>query len=262
MKISVITVCRNSETTLRNTLDSFLSQTYRDKKLLLVDGASTDSTVDMARSYRSHDVHIVSEPDHGIYDAMNRGLRLFDGDAVGFLNSDDTFHDENSLSKIAVGLQDADIVYGDQILVADQLSKRVIRMWHAGDFNRRTSFRMGWVPPHPTFYVRRSVVEKIGDFNLRYRIASDYDFMLRAMSSEGFRVRYIPTTLVDYQLGGTSSKGLRNIIQGNLECLDSRRRHLQSGPVDLALFLRVLRRLVQFRSGIFKMAGSSHPGRG
>jgi glycosyltransferase len=261
MKISVVTVCRNSEATLRNALESFLSQTYRDKSLLVVDGASTDSTLNIARSYRSPEITVISEPDRGIYDAMNRGLRLFDGDAVGFLNSDDAFHDTGALSSIAAGLQDADIVYGDQTLVADHDSKRLIRMWRAGEFRRDVSFRMGWVPPHPTFYARRSVVEKIGEFDLRYSIASDYDFMLRAMAVEDFRVKYIPKTLIDYKLGGTSSKGLRNIVRGNLECLDSRRRHLRSGLIDLALFLRVLRRLAQFRIGMPKSTSSAYPGR-
>lgn len=252
MKISVVTVCRNSEKTLAGTLDSFVAQTYGEKELLLIDGASTDRTLDIARSYNSTDIRISSEPDRGIYDAMNRGLRLFQGDAVGFLNSDDTFHDEASLSRIADGLREADIVYGDQILVADHHTKRVLRMWRAGRFNPRLSFKTGWVPPHPTFYVRRSVIEKIGTFDLRYRIAGDYDFMLRAMNEGGFRIAYIPHLLIDYQIGGASSNGVRNVIRGNLECLDSRRRHFRGGAIDLAIFLRIARRLGQIRPGIFR----------
>jgi glycosyltransferase len=253
MKISVVTVCRNSEKTLAYTLDSFMNQTYPDKELVLIDGASTDRTLEIARSYNSKDISVFSSPDLGIYDAMNTGLRRFCGEAVGFLNSDDTFHDENALSRVADGLNNADIVYGDQTLVADHASKRVVRMWKGGKFDPKNSFKIGWVPPHPTFYVRRAVIEKIRAFDLRYKIASDYDFMLRAMTDNGFRVTYVPHILVDYQLGGTSSGGIRNMVRGNLECLDSRKRHFNSGAIDLALFLRVARRIAQIRPGFLSL---------
>lgn len=244
MNISVVTVCLNSAATIAATIESFLAQRHPEKQLLLIDGVSRDRSVEIVRAYNSPLIEVISEPDRGIYDAMNKGLRLFRGDAIGFLNSDDAFHDEFALVRIAAALQDGDIAYGDQYLVADHRSKRIVRTWRAGEYYRR-AFQFGWVPPHPTFYVRRNVAEIVGEFETRYSIAADYDFMLRAMVSRPFRIRYIPKFLVDYQVGGSSTNSLSSILKGNLQCLDSRQTHLGSGPVDIALFMRVARRLLQ-----------------
>jgi glycosyltransferase len=246
MKVSVVTVAYNSEGTIRQTIESFLRQHHPKKELLIVDGCSTDETVTIARSFGSPAIRIVSEKDDGLYDAMNKGLRLFSGDAVGFLNSDDTFHSNRSLELIAEGLQDGDVVFGDLYMVTDHETKRTLRSWKTGSFSR-TAFRLGWAPPHATFYVRRDVAERVGAFDLRYRIASDYDYMLRTLMMPDLRVRYLPHVLVDYRLGGLSSGSLGNVVKGNLECLDSRQRHLQSAWVDPALFLRPVRRLLQAR---------------
>jgi glycosyltransferase len=246
MKISVVTVAYNSAGTIRQTVESFLRQRYVDKELLIIDACSTDETVPIVQSYRADSIRIVSEKDAGIYDAMNKGLGLFAGEAVGFLNSDDTFRTDKSLDLVGEGLRDADIVFGDLYMVTDHRTKRVFRTWKAGEFSA-SAFRFGWMPPHPTFYMRRSVAEKVGMFDLRYRIASDYDYMLRAMLVPNHRIKYVPHFLIDYQVGGISSGSVRGVVQGNLECLDSRRRHLRSSALDAALFLRPLRRLLQVR---------------
>lgn len=246
MKISVVTVAYNSAATIRQTIESFLWQRHSDKELLIIDGCSIDDTVSIARSFQSPAIRIVSEKDAGIYDAMNKGLRLFSGDAVGFLNSDDAFHSENSLGLIAQALEQSDIVFGDLDMVTDHESKRTMRSWKAGSFSR-AAFQLGWAPPHATFYVRRHVAESVGQFDLRYGIASDYDFMLRTMMRSHVRIAYVPHVLVDYRLGGLSSRSLSNIVRGNLECLDARRRHLRSSRIDAALFLRPMRRLFQMR---------------
>lgn len=247
MIISVVTVCQNSEATIARTIDSFFRQSYPHKELIVIDGASSDRTLDIVRRYGGR-IELVSEPDQGTYDAMNKGLRRFRGAAVGFLNSDDSFHDNGTLERIAEGLREADIVYGDQHLLTAGEPKRLVRVWEAGNFHSGL-FKLGWVPPHPTFYIRRQVAEKVGEFDTRYRLASDYDFMLRALELERFRVHYIPEILIDYQIGGASSKGVGASVKGNLECLDSRRRHLHSGLIDRALFLRYTRRLLQLRAG-------------
>ncbi len=158
---------------------------------------------------------------------MNKGFRLFQGDAVGFLNSDDTFHDSRALSDIAAAMQDSDIVYGDLNMVTDHRTKRVARAWRGGAFNRY-SFQLGWVPPHPTFYMRREVAEKVGDYDLSYITTADYDYMLRALALNDFRVRYIPRVIADFQMGGISTRGWRVTLRGNLECLRSRRVHLNA----------------------------------
>ena len=255
MKISVVTVAYNSAGTIRRTIESFLRQRHDDKELLIIDGCSTDDTVPIARSFQSRAIRVVSERDTGLYDAMNKGLRLFSGDAVGFLNADDTFHSEQSLDLIVEGLEEPDVVFGDLHMVTNHETKRTLRNWKTGPFSR-TAFRLGWAPPHATFYVRREVARSVGEFDLRYRIASDYDYMLRTLVTRGLRVRYLPRVLVDYRLGGLSSGSLRNVIKGNLECLNSRQRHLRSAWVDTALFLRPMRRLLQLRW--FKPKASGH----
>ena len=247
MKISVITASYNSETTIGFTVESFLGQNHADKELLVVDGASTDATLKIVESFGSDAIRVISEQDKGVYDAMNKGFRLFRGDVVGFLNSDDTFHDSNALTDIAAAMQDSDIVYGDLDMVTDHRTKRLVRSWRGGTF-RRYSFQLGWVPPHPTFYMRREVVQKVGDYDLSYVTTADYDYMLRALALNDFRVRYLPRVIADFQMGGISTRGWRVSAQGNLECLRSRRVHLHAPVIDAAFFLRFLRRVLQIRT--------------
>ena len=244
MKISVITICRNSQATIGYTIESFLRQRHPNKELVVVDGLSTDDTLKIIDSFSSDAISVVSEADAGIYDAMNKGLRRYSGEAVGFLHSDDTFHDETSLETIAEALGKADIVFGDLEMVRDHVSKDIVRVWRPGDFTR-LGFHLGWIPPHPTLYTRRKVFDAVGEFDTKYAIAADYDFMLRALMKHRFSSMYARTTLVDFQVGGTSTKGLSSFITGNLECLDSRRRHFGRFPIDLALFGRPIRRLYQ-----------------
>ena len=244
MKITTVTVCYNVPATIGRTVQSFLAQTHPDKELLVIDGGSTDGTVEAIQSFQSGAIRIISEPDSGIYDAMNKGLALFSGEAVGFLNADDVYHDVLVLTRIAQALESADAVYGDLKMVADQTSKKTVREWQAGAFVPG-SFRDGWMPPHPTFYLRRELVEKTGPFDLTYRISADYDFMLRALELHNPRVRHIPHTLVDFTIGGVSTKNPMAVILGNLECLRARRRHVQAPFIDVALFAKPLRKLRQ-----------------
>src|SRR5579872_881236 len=154
MKISVITASYNSEATIGFTLESFLAQKHVDKEMLVIDGSSSDTTLKIIESFGSDAIRVFSEQDKGVYDAMNKGFRAFQGDAIGFLNSDDTFHDPEALGDIAAAMQDADIVYGDLNMVADHGTKRLVRSWRGGTYHRY-SFQLGWVPPHPSFYMRR-----------------------------------------------------------------------------------------------------------
>jgi glycosyltransferase len=246
MKISVITVCFNSETTIAHTISSFLAQTHANREMVVVDGCSTDRTLEIVRSFREPSIRIFSEPDGGIYDAMNKGLKLYQGDAIGFLNSDDMFHDSTVLERISAGLGDADVVYGDVLFVTNQTQKRPVRTWRAGPY-RRGCFRYGWLPPHPTFYIRRELADAVGPFDLSYGLSSDYDYMLRAMEVQSPRVRYLPNILVDFMHGGSTTQSPFRYVTGNLHCLRSRRRHLDAPLVDLALFLKPLRKAHQFR---------------
>jgi glycosyltransferase len=236
MKISVVTVCFNSEATIAHTIRSFLSQTYPHKEMLVIDGASSDRTLEVVREFSNPDIRIVSGKDGGIYDAMNKGLQLYTGDAVGFLNSDDTFHDEDALARIATGLETAEAVHSGVIVVKSHETKQIVRTWRGESF-KRGQFRWGWMPPHPTFYVRRSLAEKIGEFDLSYSIAADYDYMLRALELHAESTAYVPGPLIDFLIGGRGS-GFGQVLGANFACLKSRRRHLGAPFLDLAFFLK------------------------
>ena len=244
MKISTVTVSFNSRATIARAIDSFLAQTYPDKEMLVIDGASKDGTLDVVRSFASDAIRIISEKDRGIYDAMNKGLGNFSGDAVGFLNSDDVYHDNSVLARIARALETADAVYGDLVMVKDHADRRAVRTWQAGRF-LPGSFRNGWMPPHPTFYIRRALAQAVGAFDLSYGTSADYDFMLRALELHAPRTAYIPHPLIDFKVGGASTKGVSAVVTANLDCLRSRRIHLGAGLVDLALFTKPARKLLQ-----------------
>lgn len=247
MKVSVVTVAYNAAATIRWTVDSFLAQSWTDAELLLIDGASTDGTVAIVERYCDPRIRIVSEPDGGLYDAMNKGLRLFRGDAVGFLNADDRYHDAHVLTAIAEALGEHDAVTGDLDFVADHASRRVVRSWRGKPF-RPGAFRKGWMPAHPTFYIRRALAERTGAFDTRYRIAADYDYMLRALEGAGRPVRaaHLDRVLVDMMAGGASTAGIASYLRGNLESLRARRAWLGAGLVDRALVAKPFGKIGQF----------------
>jgi glycosyltransferase involved in cell wall biosynthesis len=245
VKISVVTVCFNSARTIRSTLESFFEQDHPDKELVIVDGGSTDATLEIIASFPQAGVSLKSEPDGGIFDAMNKGLARFAGDAVGFLNSDDRFHDARVLSDAAAALAEADMAFGHIDFVSNDGRRRLVRRWQATPYPRG-GFRSGWMPAHPSFYVRRAVAEAVGAFDPALRISADYDWMLRAFELNGFCSRLVDRTFVDMMVGGNSTGSLRTYLDGNLESLESRRRWLGSGVVDYALFAKPLRKVGQF----------------
>ncbi|MER9228542.1 glycosyltransferase [Mesorhizobium sp. M0664] len=247
MKISVLTVCWNSAATIRHTLDSFFAQDHQDKELIVIDGASTDETLAIVHSYAGPGLKIISEPDRGMYDALNKGLALCTGEGIGALNADDAFHDASVLGRISEALAENDIVHGHLDFVDNHQSKRVVRRWRA-EPRPHDGFRSGWMPAHPTFYVRRAVAEKNGPFDLALKVSSDYDWMLRAVELHGFRIATIDQILVDMMIGGASTRSLRSHIGHNLEALRARRRWLGSGPVDYALIAKPMRKIGQFLS--------------
>jgi glycosyltransferase involved in cell wall biosynthesis len=244
MKISVITVSRNSASTIGRTLESFAGQQHPDRELIVIDGASTDGTQAIVDSFASDQIRLVSEPDAGIYDAMNKGLAVFSGDAVGFLNSDDCFKDHGTLSAIAARLEEAEIVHGSLDFVARDDRTKVVRRWRGTAFRKR-AFGSGWMPPHPTFYIRRAVVDAVGRFDVGYRIAADYDFMLRALELHDFRATLIDRVLVEMTHGGESTKGLKAYLISNYEAHRSRRTWLDAGIADPALLAKPLRKVGQ-----------------
>jgi len=245
MRISVITAVFNARDTVGDALDSILAQTYPDVELVVIDGDSSDGTKALLENYRDKVDVFISEPDEGIYDALNKGIRSATGDVVGFLHADDLFADEHVLSKIAAVFSDGlcDATYGDLVYVAKSEPDKVTRYWQSGDFSRH-KLKHGWMPPHPTFYVRRSVYEEYGGFDTSFRIAADYDCMLRFLGRAMVRVAYIPHVMVKMRLGAESNRSLSNIIRKSKE--DCRALHNNGVGGLWALVWKNLSKLPQF----------------
>ena len=245
MKISVITAVRNSRATLADALDSALAQDHPNLELIVIDGVSTDGTQEVIQRYAGRLDHVVSEPDTGIYNALNKGLCLAMGDIVGFLHADDRYADDRVLSRIATALANpgVDACYGDLLYVGRDDPSRVVRCWRAGPYRPRYLAR-GWMPPHPTFYARRTVYERLGGFDLGYRIAADYDCLLRFLGTGQIACAYIPEVLVHMRLGGASNRSLRNLLQKSREDYRALR---QNRIGDLStLLLKNLQKVPQF----------------
>ena len=226
MKISIITVCYNSEETISDTIQSVLSQDYKDVEYIIVDGKSTDRTLEIIQSIKSR-IKLISEKDRGIYDAMNKGIAHARGEILGFLNADDIYADDSALQTVAQCFSDdprLDACYSDLIYV-DQFDKsHTVRYWRSSPFVQG-SFSRGWCPPHPTFFVRRSVYERFGGFDLSYRFAADNELMMRFLEVHKLRVKYVPDVLVKMRLGGTTNKSWRNVWVQNQEVVRALQSH-------------------------------------
>ena len=214
----MITAVYNRHQTVGQALDSVLSQSYPAVESIVIDGASTDGTLAVLESYRPRLGVLISERDQGIYDALNKGLTHATGDVVGFLHADDVYEDREVLAKVAVAFRDpsVDAVYGDLVYVRHDDISKVIRYWKSGPYDHAALSR-GWMPPHPTFYVRRSVYERLGGFNTRYRIAADYDTVLRFLAVGKIGVAYVPEVLVRMRVGGISNRSLKTIFRKSCE---------------------------------------------
>jgi glycosyltransferase len=246
MKISIITVCFNSAQTIADTLRSVGSQTHPDLEHIVVDGASKDDTLQIVRALAGRMTQVVSERDAGIYDAMNKGLALATGEFVGFLNADDMLADAEAVSRIAAAAgTGVDAVYGDLSYVNKDRPTDVLRYWSSGTFDA-SLLRYGWMPPHPTFYIRRSLLESLGLFDLQFRIAADYDFMLRFLSRPDVRVAYVPVVLVRMRAGGASNRSLSALVRKSREDLVALKKNGVGGVATLVF--KNARKLPQFLS--------------
>ena len=246
MKVSVITVAFNSAATIADTLASVAAQTHPDIEHIVIDGASTDNTVALVRQHGTRVASLVSERDRGIYDAMNKGLKLATGDLIGFLNADDVYADDGAVSAIvnAATLEpSASAVYGDLVYAAQDDLTKVIRLWRSGSF-AHTRLRYGWMPPHPTFYVRADRLASIGQFDDTLRIAADYDFMLRTLSGPQVTAAYVPRVLVKMRAGGASNQSLKALVRKSREDLQTLRRNGVGGWFTLGC--KNLRKIPQF----------------
>lgn len=243
MKISIITATYNSAATVRDTLESILQQSHQNWELIIEDGLSKDDTLSIVREYEPRcngRMHIFSEKDEGIYDAMNRGIAHATGDVIGILNSDDFFHDEHVLEDInsAMEGQPVDCVYGDLKFVQANDTNKVVRIWK-GSQHESGAFLRGWHPAHPTFYARRECFIKLGAFKTQYAVSADFELMLRFIEVAGLRNKYIHRYFVIMRMGGESNGNLRNIIRGNRNILRALR---DNGFKPSPLF--VMRRMI------------------
>ena len=245
MKISIVTATFNSASTVRDTLESIRGQDHPDIEHLIVDGGSTDGTLDIVKGY-PHVSRVVTGKDDGIYDAMNKGIRMATGGVIGILNSDDVYTDETVLTDVAAAFADPSVmtVYADLQYVAADDVDRVQRTWNSGRFKKR-NFYYGWMPPHPTFFVRREVYEKAGLFHAGLRSAADYEFMLRILLKWGMSTHYIPRVIVKMRTGGMSNASLLNRLRANKE--DRQAWKLNDlRPYFFTLYLKPLRKIHQF----------------
>lgn len=250
MKISIVTTSYNSVRTLRDTMDSVLRQGYTDYEYIVVDGASKDGTVELIREYEPRfegRMRWVSEPDSGIYDAMNKGIAMATGDVVGILNSDDFYTSDDILSAIAETFSrpDAtDAIYGDVHYVDEDDITRPVRYYSSNRFTRKRML-MGYMPAHPSFYVRRECYEKYGAFDTSYRVAADFENLLRLIYVNKINIRYVAKDFVTMRMGGASSSGLssyRRII------IDHFRAYRKNGvkPRCVLYFWRYVKKLFEF----------------
>ncbi len=215
MTITIITVAYNSAHTIANTLQCIQNQSYNKIEHIVVDGNSSDNTFNIINNY-PHVSQTISEPDNGVYFAMNKGLEMAQGDIIGILNSDDIYATPYIIEKVAAFFMSSDIdgVYGDLDYINNK--NKVVRNWRSGAYSRN-KFLQGWMPPHPTFFVRKSVYDKFGGFNTNLKNSADYELMLRLMYKHKIKMGYIPEVMVKMKTGGLSNANFFNRVRANKE---------------------------------------------
>lgn len=244
VKISLITVALNAEGTIRRCIESVISQTFTNIEYIVIDGQSSDKTVQIVDEYKDHIAVFLSEPDKGIYDAMNKGIRLATGNVVGILNADDFFANPGILTEIASLFSGEDncIVYSDLDYVDG--SGNAFRKWRSGSYTRGL-FSRGWMPPHPTFYCKKALFDKYGYYDVKYGTAADYELMLRFMHVHHVKAVYLPKVTVMMQGGGQSNKAISNRIRASVNDLKAMRANGITLPVGTLIF-KVFRKIFQY----------------
>lgn len=232
MKISIVTVCYNSGSTIQDTINSIASQSYADIEHIVIDGGSTDSTIDIVKSSQSVK-KFISEPDNGIYDAMNKGIAMATGDIVGTLNADDFYIDNTVLSQVAEVFSDpsVDACYADLVYVEAENTNKIVRYWQSRPY-KPGLFKRGWMPAHPTFFVRRHWYDELGKFDLQFKIQSDFELTMRFLEIYRLKSVYLPSILVKMRLGGVSNNSVKTIFRGNIEAYQAcKKNHLAITPL-------------------------------
>jgi glycosyltransferase involved in cell wall biosynthesis len=216
--LSIITVSFNSRETICNTIESVINQTYQGIEYIVIDGGSTDDTVEIIKSYGNKISKFESEPDYGIYDAINKGIRLSTGNIIGILNSDDLFYDNNVIQKVVDAFErnETDAVYGDVQFVDPANTSKIVRYYSSKHFNP-AKFKCGFMPAHPSFYVKRKIYEELGYYKTDYQIAADFELEMRFLLTNHIRYRYLELPIVSMRTGGVSNKSIFSNITLNKE---------------------------------------------
>lgn len=246
MRLSIITVCYNSAATIEDSILSVLGQKEVDLEYIIVDGGSTDATMDVIDKYRPGIAKVISEPDEGLYDAMNKGLALATGDIIGILNSDDLYQDDRVLLDVVHAFTESpvDAVYGDLVYVDEQDLSKVKRYWKSGSYHRN-SFLNGWMPPHPSFFVKKVCYDTFGHFDTSFRTSADYELMLRFLFKNHCTAVHLPRILVRMREGGQSNASWKHRLKANKE---DRRAWTKNGldPRIYTLTVKPFRKIGQF----------------
>lgn len=247
MKVSIVTITYNSAKTVEDTIKSVVSQDYPDIEYLIIDGKSKDGTLKIAEKYKDKITRIVSEKDDGLYFGLNKGLRMASGEIVGALHSDDLYADTNVISKIVKKFEEdpsVEGVYADLVFVSRDDLNKPLRFWEAGEYVDG-SFEKGWMPPHPTFFVRREVYEKYGYINTDLKLSADYELMLRLIHKNKIKVAYLPVTAIKMRMGGVSNTSFFVKLKANIEDKMAWRLNGMK-PGVLTIIQKPLRKITQY----------------
>ena len=245
MKVSIITICFNSQDTIEDTIKSVICQDYKDIEYIIIDGNSKDKTKSIIQKYKSKLAHYISEPDLGIYDAMNKGITASKGDLIAILNSDDVYAFKSVVSEMVDALGNNDAVYADLVYVGSNNLNSVKRVWKAGSY-KKGLFYFGWMPPHPTFFVKKKCYDELGTYSLDLNTSSDYELMLRFIHKFNISISYLQKTIVKMRLGGASNVSIKNRLLANRE--DKKAWKINGlKPKAYTFLLKPLRKLNQFR---------------
>ncbi len=231
MKISIITATFNSENSLQRTIDSVAEQDYEDIEHIIIDGGSTDNTLNIVKSNLNNVNKYISEKDNGIYSAFNAGIKLATGDIIGFLNSDDIYTNPHVISKVvnSFRIKNCDVLYGNLIYQSkDNTDSKTIRYWKSNVFHPNC-LKYGWMPPHPTVYCKKEIYNKYGYYDEKFRISADYDYILRIFKESSIKKTYLPTVMVKMDIGGISNGSFKGICRKLKEDLHAIKRNRVGG---------------------------------
>lgn len=246
LKVTIITVVLDNMAFIEDAINSVVNQTHDNLQYIIIDGGSNDGSLDVIKSFGNKISIVVSEPDEGIYDAMNKGLALANGDVIGFLNADDFYAHQQVLQHVANRFEttNCDVLYADLDYVSRADKNKIVRKWRSGSFNKNR-FLTGWMPPHPTFFARKEVYQQFGGFNKKLNMAADYELMLRFCYFNDLNVAYLPEVIIKMRLGGQSNRSFKNRIKANIQ---DRNAWVMNGvkPKWYTLLLKPLSKIKQY----------------